>query len=128
MGAFSGLFPALAPHLSSRVVGKSIWILRSILSLFALSAMLVFPAALWAQRPPAFSGMNSQTIAQPGGMYSSVAGLEHLNLEVNLEKSFRVRDEWHKTDTERSCFFAPLNTVHDLTVGTATLSVPKDAK
>ena len=81
-----------------------------------------------AGAPPGFSGMNAGTVATPGGMYSSVSGLEHLNLEINMERPSAVKDEWRKTGRESACFFAPLNTVRDLTVATTSLSVPKDAK
>src|SRR5690242_16861203 len=123
MGVFFGLFRAPVSHPSGRVVGKSIWILRSILSLFALGTILFFPAASLAQNP----GPIPPGVAAPGGMYRSFNGLQHLNLEVNM-KIGKVRDEWRKTGRESACFFMPLNTVHDLTVGTATLSVPPDAK
>jgi tetratricopeptide (TPR) repeat protein len=132
MNTFSGLFSAPVLHFGNRVEGRSIRGLRSIVSLFALGTMLVFSGALWAQSmagaPPAFSGMNPGAVATPGGMYSSVAGLEHLNLEINMERSSTVKDEWRKTGRDSACFFAPLNTVHDLAVGAATLAVPKDAK
>ncbi len=134
MRAFSGSPTGSNSPSHKRAANVEQSVIRRKLAPLVLIAILAVPTCVLGQggarpigAPPAQSGMNPGNIASPYGMYSSVSGLEHLNLEVNMKRSAAM-DEWHKTGRDSACFFPPLSTVRDLTVGTAGLMVPKDAK
>lgn len=74
------------------------------------------------------TGLAPQTIATPDGLYNSQAGLEHLNLDINLRGRQQTNSEWRKSGRDSSCFFPPLDMVQDAAVGTAGLALPKNAK
>ena len=56
-----------------------------------------------------------------------MGGWQYLDFKMNSQPG-AGRTEWLKTGRDSACFFPPLNTVQDLTVGTAELAVPTGAK
>jgi hypothetical protein len=54
-------------------------------------------------------------------------GWAYLDFKINGQPQ-AAKNEWLKTGRDSACFFTPLNTVQDLTIGAAELAVPNDAK
>ena len=63
----------------------------------------------------------------PGGEFRAMGGWQFLDFKMNSQPR-AARTEWMKTGRDSACFFPPLNTIQDLTVGTAELAVPTGAK
>jgi tetratricopeptide (TPR) repeat protein len=71
-----------------------------------------------------FASSEQQT---PGGEFRAMGGWQYLDFKFNSQPQ-AARSEWMKTGRDSACFFPPLNTVQDVTVGASELAVPKDAK
>ena len=56
-----------------------------------------------------------------------MGGWVYLDQKINGQPK-AAREEWLKTGRDSACFFPPLNTVQDLTVGAAELATPGEAK
>lgn len=63
----------------------------------------------------------------PGGEFRAMGGWQYLDFKFNGQPR-AAKTEWLKTGRDSACFFPPLNTVQDVTVGAAELAVPNDAK
>jgi tetratricopeptide (TPR) repeat protein len=63
----------------------------------------------------------------PGGEERAMGGWVYLDFKINGQPQ-AARSEWLKTGRDSACFFPPLNTVQDLTVGAAELATPSNAK
>jgi tetratricopeptide (TPR) repeat protein len=83
----------------------------------ALAFVFALSAAAQVQQHP-------QT---PGGEFRAMGGWQYLDFKMNSQPGV-ARKEWVKTGRDSACFFPPLNSVQDLTVGTAELAVPNAAK
>src|SRR4029077_19393606 len=120
MKMLAGRYSALVLGWRPRAfLGKS-WFRKISLALVGGGMLIVWVSSALGQRQ-GNSGANPGTIARPDGMYTSQAGMEHLNLEVNLERQKAAKSEWSKTGREGACFFPPLNTVRSTGVGVADL-------
>jgi tetratricopeptide (TPR) repeat protein len=81
------------------------------------AALVVWASAALGQQHP-------QT---PGGEERAMGGWVYLDFKINGQPQ-AAKNEWLKTGRDSACFFPPLNTVQDLTVGAAELAVPNNAK
>jgi tetratricopeptide (TPR) repeat protein len=81
------------------------------------AALLIWVSAALGQQHP-------QT---PGGEERAMGGWVYLDQKINGQPQ-SAKNEWLKTGRDSACFFPPLNTVQDLTVGAAELATPSNAK
>ena len=119
MTALAGHYPDLLSRGKSTVSSFGTpWFRTLIFRTFVSGAALV----VWASA--ALGQYHPQT---PGGEERARGGWEYLDFKINGQP-LAAKNEWLKTGRDSACFFSPLNTVQDLTVGAAELAVPNDAK
>jgi len=113
-----GHHPALFPREKLTVYSSGTPWFRIVIRTVCGAALVVWASAALGQQHP-------QT---PGGEQRGVWGdWTYLNIQMNGQPQ-AAKNEWLKTGRDSACFFPPLNTVQDLTVGPAELAVPNNAK
>jgi hypothetical protein len=123
---FSGMEGSLTAHVGhhpalfcrkrlttdATVVGRFLTVTSRI---FACGVALIFCISSFA--------LGQQHPQTPGGEFRAMGGWQYLDFKMNSQPGV-ARTGWVKTGRDSACFFPPLNTVQDLSVGAAELSVP----